>query len=91
MGSLKNFTRKPPHVRIYTGPDIPTAYDPAWQYFTNLTSDQVSWFQAQPEWQNFLSYVAIDKSAATINANVSETTITTALSANKVALNGPKL
>ena len=26
----------PPPQKIYTGPVVPTAYDPAWQTYTNL-------------------------------------------------------
>lgn len=40
---------------IYTGPDVPVSYDPNWQMFTNLTTDQIAWFQAQPEWKSFVA------------------------------------
>ena len=50
-----NYKPSPQIPTIYTGPDIPTAYDANWQYFTNLTSDQIAWFQAQPEWAAFVA------------------------------------
>ncbi len=52
--------------RIYSGPDVPTTYNPDWQYFKNLTPAQIGWFQAQPEWQNFLAYVALSPKTATV-------------------------
>lgn len=66
--------------RTYSGPDVPTAYDPNWQFFNNLTFQQVEWFQAQPEWQNFTAWVALNPATATINANVAAATIDNALS-----------
>ncbi len=35
---------------LYAGPTVPTAYDPKWQLFTNLTKDQIKAFQSFPEW-----------------------------------------
>lgn len=52
--------------RTYSGPDVPIAYDQNWQYFTNLTKDQIAWFQAQPEWANFKAYVALSPKTATV-------------------------
>lgn len=52
----------------YAGPAVPAAYDDNWQYFTNLTPDQIAWFQAQPEWQNFLTFVALNPKAAAVGA-----------------------
>jgi hypothetical protein len=47
-------TQKP---TIYTGPPVPTEYGAVnsdgpddWQYFTNLTPEQIAWYQSQPEW-----------------------------------------
>lgn len=33
---------------------IPTQWDAGWQFYTDLTPDQVAAFQAMPEWQDFL-------------------------------------
>lgn len=60
------YTPSPPINRTYIGPDVPVAYQDGWQYFNNLTADQIAWFQAQPEWQNFLSYVALSPQTATV-------------------------
>lgn len=60
----------PPPIRTYTGSATPAAYDPNWQYFTNLTPDQIAWFQAQPEWQNFLSYRALSPKTTPIGVPV---------------------
>lgn len=60
----------PQKPTIYSGPLVPVSYDPDWQYFTNLTSDQIAWFQARPEWQNFLSYVALSPTIATVAAPI---------------------
>ncbi len=50
----KPYPQKP---TIYTGPDVPTAYNPNWQYFTNLTPAQIAAFQAFPEWgQKVIDY-----------------------------------
>lgn len=58
---------KPP---MYSGPEIPTAFDPNWQSFVNLTPDQIAWFQAQPEWRNFLASAELNPAATvTINTN----------------------
>lgn len=59
-----NYQPSPQPNRIYSGPDVPTVYDPKWQYFTNLTAAQIAWFQARPEWQNFVSYVSISPKTA---------------------------
>lgn len=65
----------------------PLAYDRGWQYFTNLTPEQVAWFQAQPEWQNFCAWVALDSPNATIHAEAPPmATINAALQAANVAL-----
>lgn len=45
---------------------MPLAYDINWQRYTNLTADQIQWFQAQPEWQNFLTYVVLSPQTATV-------------------------
>lgn len=74
----------PQPKKIYDGPAIPSVYDPTWQYFTNLTKDQIAWFQAQPEWQNFVSYVAAVGPEAMINANVSASTISAKLNIKKL-------
>jgi hypothetical protein len=44
----------------------PTAYDPLWQYFTNLTPAQIAAFQAMPEWAVFLAKVQADPSGTSI-------------------------
>src|SRR5690348_5565167 len=49
---------------IYSGPAVPTAYYSNWQYFTNLTKEQVAWFRAQPEWADFLSAVSLSPTNA---------------------------
>lgn len=61
----------PQKLRVYTGPPTPIAYDDNWQFFTNLTSDQVAWFQAQPEWVNYLAYVALSPNTAQAGAPAS--------------------
>lgn len=76
-----NYKPSPQPITTYSGPAIPSAYDPNWQYFNNLTSDQIAWFKAQPEWQNFVAYVQLNPTAATINAGVSAATINAALAA----------
>lgn len=84
MANLHKVTPPVLQNTIYGGPATPIAYDPNWQYFTNLTKEQVTWFQAQPEWLNFKAWVRIDPPAATINALVSEVTINNALQATAV-------
>lgn len=69
------YTPSPQKARSYNGPDIPQSYDPDWQHFTNLTKDQIAWFQAQPEWSDFISYVSAAGPAAMINSAVSVATI----------------
>ncbi len=32
---------------------LPPTYDPQWQFFRNLTPNQIAWFQAQPDWLVF--------------------------------------
>lgn len=83
---LRGITLPTPPNRTYSGPEIPTAYDPNWQIYNNLSPAQIAWFQAQPEWQNFLSYVALNPVTATINANVSTVTINNALAAANIGL-----
>lgn len=56
----------PPPAQIYTGPLVPVAYDDNWQHFINLTPEQIAWYEAQPEWQNFCSYVALVPEAASV-------------------------
>ena len=49
---LRNSTAPFPRVmpsKLYTGPAAPTAYDPQWRTYTNLTSAQVEAFKAMPE------------------------------------------
>lgn len=62
MGALprlpKGYKPSPQPSTLYVGPATPTAYDSNWQTYTNLTPDQMAWFKAQPEWQNYLAYVA---------------------------------
>lgn len=70
-----------PSIPVYTGPSVPTAYDSSWQLYTNLTPAQIDWFQAQPEWQSFIEWIALSSATATINAMVSEATISAALAA----------
>lgn len=50
-----NLQSAPQPKMIYDGPEVPTAFDPNWQYFTNLTPNQIAWFQAQPEWNSFVA------------------------------------
>ncbi len=56
MGSNQLLERPPgfiprePRAVLYSGPAVPIAYDANWQLFTDLTKDQIAWFQAQPEW-----------------------------------------
>lgn len=70
MVNLRSPDQGPPPPPRYTGPTIPTAYDPNWQLFVNLTPAQIAWFQAQPEWQTFLTYVAQNPAQATIHAEI---------------------
>lgn len=63
-----NYKPSPPN-RTYSGPMVPTAYDPNWQIYNNLTADQIAWFRAQPEWHNFVAWVALDPAKATIHAD----------------------
>lgn len=35
--------------RTYKGPALPEAYNPNWQLYTNLTKEQVRFFQSTPE------------------------------------------
>jgi hypothetical protein len=46
----------PPPPKLYTGPTVPIAYDPAWQTYTNLTPAQIAAFQAFP--QDLLKYAS---------------------------------
>lgn len=69
---------------------MPLAYDVNWQYFTNLTSAQIEWFQAQPEWQNFLTYVTMSPTTATAATPIA--TVDSALqAAGKVLATTPLL
>jgi hypothetical protein len=34
---------------LYTGPAVPTTYDPTWQTYTNLTKAQIAAFQGMPQ------------------------------------------
>lgn len=36
---------------------MPTAYNFNWQYFTNLTPAQITWFESQPDWADFVAAV----------------------------------
>lgn len=83
---IDNYIPSPPVNRTYSGPAIPAAYDPNWQLYNNLTADQIARFQAQPEWQNFVSWVALSPSTATVNADVTEATISAALGISKSKL-----
>lgn len=64
LKKIPNYQPSPQPSRIYSGPAIPVSYDSNWQYFTNLTLDQIAWFQAQPEWQNYIAYVALSPKTA---------------------------
>lgn len=70
LGPRRNIVSSPQKPTIYSGPTIPLVYDIDWQHFTNLTKDQIAWFQAQPEWQDFLSYVALSPKAASAAAPI---------------------
>lgn len=39
----------PPPPR-HNDPSIPTVYDPQWQFYVDLTPDQIAAFQSMPEW-----------------------------------------
>jgi hypothetical protein len=78
------YKSSPQPVTIYSGPSVPIAYDPNWQFFTNLTPAQIAWFQAQPEWQNFLQYFALSPTTAT--AGVPVAVVNTALQAANIPL-----
>lgn len=84
--------RKPPPSpqpnRTYNGPNPPTSYDPGWQLFNNLSDfpGAKEWFQTQPEWQQFLDWAALSPNTATINADVSQTTITASLAASPLTV-----
>lgn len=67
---LPGYKPSPQKPTMYSGPDVPTTYDPDWQHFTNLTPGQIAWFQTQPEWQNFLSYVALSPKTATVGVPI---------------------
>jgi hypothetical protein len=45
---------------------MPLAYEPLWQYFTNLTPAQIAAFQAMPEWTAFVAKVQADPSGTSI-------------------------
>lgn len=62
---LPGYQPSPQLNRTYSGPAVPTAYDVNWQIYTNLTPDQIAWFQAQPEWANFVAWVALNPAQAT--------------------------
>lgn len=64
-----NYRPSPPVNRTYSGPSVPAAYDPNWQLYNNLTRGQISWFQAQPEWQDFITYVSASPRTATAAAS----------------------
>lgn len=88
MGTPGNKTRirsapqpPPPTVSGLNGA-MPTVYNVKWQTFTDLTPAQVDWYRAQPEWQNFMAWVALDPPNATIHANAPDmATIIAALQA----------
>lgn len=84
-----NYKPSPQIPTTYFGPAMPTAYDVNWQYFTNLTKDQIAWFQAQPEWQNFLSYVALSPAAAIVAAPLA--VVNSALATSKLPPSALKL
>lgn len=67
----KGYQPSPQRVTVYTGPAVPTVYDPNWQFLTNLTFAQKSWFEAQPEWQDFLAFAAANPTAASPGMSVS--------------------
>lgn len=35
-------------------PTIPTAYDPQWQFYVDLTPAQIAAYQAMPEWAAYV-------------------------------------
>jgi hypothetical protein len=41
--------RQPQAPKLYTGPPVPTAYDPQWRTYTNLTPAQIDAFKSMPE------------------------------------------
>lgn len=49
---------------------MPTSYNFNWQFFTNLTTSQIAWFRAQPDWAAFVTQV---------NANPAGTAIPTVM------------
>lgn len=49
---------------------MPLSYDMRWQYFTNLTPDQIGWFKAQPEWATFMAAQQADPSRTSIPAPI---------------------
>lgn len=60
----KGYRPSPQGPTVYSGPTTPTAYDPNWQFYTNLTFVQKAWFEAQPEWQNFKAFAAANPTKA---------------------------
>ena len=63
--SLLGYAPSPQPQTVYSGPDVPTAYDPNWQYLKNLIADQIAWYMRQPEWQNFQTYASLFPKIAT--------------------------
>lgn len=47
--SINNFYESPPGSGGNDGA-TPTVYDPNWQYYTNLTPNQIAWFSSQPQY-----------------------------------------
>lgn len=69
--ALKSSTASPPVMRQpaqmrYSGPPVPTAYDPNWQKYTNLTKPQIAWFQAQP--QDLITYATLKVQQADVTS-----------------------
>ncbi len=65
---------------------LPNAYDSNWQLYTDLTPAQIAAFQAMPEWQNFLNYVALAPKTATVAVPTSVVESTLAIAANSLQL-----
>lgn len=60
--------------RLFTGAldsnGLPTAYDPTWQGYSNLTPAQQAWFRSQPQWLTYyLGYKRWAKEIGGITVN----------------------
>lgn len=88
-----NYQPSPQPVTVYSGPDVPVAYDPNWQLYRNLTEDQKAWFRAQPEWGDFLAAVALSPATATVAMSAAQvnSVLQTAISPAINKLASPKV